>query len=471
MLISRATHVIGRRYLSLVVIPLLVLGSGQYLQVNPPQVRQIQHVIVIMKENHTFDNYFGTYPGLPKGMGLNLTTDCSWTGARETGKLVCPYHLTNPGSPLDMGHDWTTAHSAWNSGKMDEFAYAEYGNNTMGYFNGNDIPYYWDYASQYVLADNYFSSVMGPSDPNHSYLMFGTSWNHTADASWFNVNMLIKNQTASVFTELKSRNLAYSVYGGSTSNPGGPLFSDIADGKLANVTYIIPDDTGTTNYSEHPTGSIILGMEWSVQVINAIMQSKFWSTSAVFLTWDDYGGYYDHVPPPQVDNMGYGFRVPLLIISPYAKQGYVDGTLNDHTSILKFVQSIFDLPGNLTSRDAEANNLMEAFNFGQDPRPPVVLPGGCIPDKYPLTPSGCQNQQSSSPWTNLESPEIGLFLLVSAAVVIVVVAVTLGHQRSQRIGKPNDRRTVRQGWHRDVRVAAEGIESSPTMRAIVRVSC
>jgi phospholipase C len=384
----------NRVFLYLIISTLVVFASLQYFTLIMPSgiaIMPIQHVIVIFKENHTFDNYFGTYPELPNGWGLNFVSDCSYSGPNETGRLVCPYHLSNPGNPLDMNHAWSVAHAAWNHGKMDEFVWAEGHNDTMGYFDGNDIPYYWDYAAQYVLADNYFSSVMGPSQPNHSFLMFGTSWNQTSDGKWWDLGTLIKNETPNVFSELRARGLTFSIYSGAESNPGGPFFSSLENDNLANVTYLIPDDTNTTNYSEHPPGNITLGMDWTVSVVNSIMQSKYWSSSAIFITWDDYGGYYDNVPPPQVDDMGYGFRVPLLVISSYAKQGYIDNTLSDHTSILKFIQTVFNLPGDLNTRDAMANNLLEAFDFNQNPRAPLILPGNCIPNKYPLMPNHCDN--------------------------------------------------------------------------------
>src|SRR5207249_9694384 len=120
-----------------------------------------------------------------------------------------------------------------------------------------------------------------------------------------------------------------------------------------------------------------------VSIVNSIMKSDYWNSTAIFLVWDDWGGWYDHVPPPQVDKFGYGFRVPLLVISPYAKLGFIDHTLNDHTSILKFIETVFDLSP-LTQRDASANNLTEAFDFSQSAREPLILPGKYVPNHYPL---------------------------------------------------------------------------------------
>ena len=282
---------------------------------------------------------------------------------------------------------------------MDGFVYAEGSNLTMGYYNGSDIPYYWDYASRFVLMDNYFSSVMGPSLPNHLYSIAAQSGGIVDDVDQFCLNITV------IMDELDSHGITWKYYyaGGNDStlssfwnplpscsyaeNPSrlshivntGQFLSDVAENNLSSVSWVIPFG----EESEHPPNNITTGEDYTVSLINAIMQSKYWSSTAIFLTWDDYGGWYDHVAPPQVDSFGYGFRVPCLIISPYAKEGFIDHTLADHTSILKFIETVWSLPS-LTSRDAAANNLFEAFDFSQPPRSPLVLPGSYVPDSYPL---------------------------------------------------------------------------------------
>ena len=125
---------------------------------------------------------------------------------------------------------------------------------------------------------------------------------------------------------------------------------------------------GAPGGDEHPPKNI-QGGENSVasDIVNKVGQSQFWDSSVIFVTWDDYGGFYDHLAPPQVDEYGYGFRVPALIISPYARQGYIDSVVNDHTSILKFLENRFGL-SSLSTRDAAANDLSEAFDFTQSAR-------------------------------------------------------------------------------------------------------
>jgi phospholipase C len=151
--------------------------------------------------------------------------------------------------------------------------------------------------------------------------------------------------------------------------PVDGVLRDIKDGSLPPVTWITP----RFELSEHPEYSFCHGQNWSTRVIDTIMNSPMWKDTAIFLTWDDYGGFYDHVPPPQVDGFGFGIRVPLLILSPYAKAGFVSHELGEFSSVLRFVEDNWGLT-QLTHRDRDATPLMSAFDFSQDPRPPDPLP-------------------------------------------------------------------------------------------------
>ena len=146
--------------------------------------------------------------------------------------------------------------------------------------------------------------------------------------------------------------------------PPGQIATDIQSGSLPQVSWVI----GSAGGDEHPPQDIQLGQNYVAdEIVNAIGGSKYWDAAAVFVTWDCFGGFFDHVPPPQVDEYGYGFRVPCLVISPYAKQGFIDGTVNDHTSILKFIETRYGLSP-LSTRDAAANPMLETFDFAQAPR-------------------------------------------------------------------------------------------------------
>jgi phospholipase C len=355
----------------------------------------IKHIIVIMQENHSFDNYFGTFPGAT-GLGKYIALPTS-NGSNE---LVRPFHISGASVPRDLCHAWECEHEAYDSGKMDRFAIAAGSNLTMGYFDHHEIPYYWDYASRFVLLDNFYSSVMADSLPNHLYLMAGQSGGTIRRV--LNATFDFK----SIVDTLDASKVSWKYYAGGHSHLNGwnplPAFAsfkanqsrlnnlaepvqfylDLATNKLADVTWIMP---WKGESSEHPPYDISIGQASVVSLVNAVMLSSYWNSTAIFLTWDESGGWYDHVPPPQIDAYGYGFRVPCLIISPYARQGFVDHTQGDSTSILKFIETLYSLPS-LAERDATANNLLDAFDFSQAPRNPLILPGLYVPDHYPLSP-------------------------------------------------------------------------------------
>ena len=151
--------------------------------------------------------------------------------------------------------------------------------------------------------------------------------------------------------------------------PVGDILGDIKAGNLPPVSWVTPEFA----YSEHPEFSVCYGQNWTTQIVDAIMQSPDWNSTAIFITWDDWGGFYDHVKPPKLDAFGLGFRVPFLVISPYAKQGYIDHRQGEFSSVLRFIEDNWNLP-QLTSRDRRAGDLSYDFDFTQTPRPPDPLP-------------------------------------------------------------------------------------------------
>ncbi len=369
-------------------------------------VLPIKHVVIIVEENHTFDNYFGTYPG---ANGINGSVKEPLVPGEPP--TVSPFHIPGVNVSSDLCHTWTCAHEAYDSGKLDGFISAQGGSNlSMGYFDYHQIPYYWDYASQFVLLDNFYSSVMAASLPNHLYLVAGQSGGLTGDSKSARINFtssLVSNSTfffPSIADELSANHVTWKYYAGGYNFlnnwnpmpafasvedsqammnnlvPPSNLASDVKAGKLPSVSWIMPAEDSE---SEHPPYNVSVGEHMVVSAINTVMQSAYWNSTAIFVTFDDYGGWYDHVPPPQVDGYGYGFRVPCLVISPYARQGMIDNVQGDFTSILKFVETVFSLHP-LSTRDAAASNMMEAFDFSQAPRSPLVLPGIYVADHYPL---------------------------------------------------------------------------------------
>ena len=348
-------------YLAPMVLLLLlpVAQASMAATVDGGATSPIQHVVVIVQENHTFDNYFGTFPGA--------------NGVKNDPPSVQPFHITD--QVHDLCHSTDCAHAAFDNGKMDGFLQAEGSNETFGYYDRSDIPYYWGLAHNYTLFDNYFTSAMGPSLPNHLYLVAGRDAG-VADSILKQESKLNIGSIANNLEAAKVSWAYYSPYTVGNENALGLIssvannatmmqnlkmtdafFTDLQAGNLPSVSYLMTGD----GYNEHPPADLAAGEAWVQSMITAIQTSPYWSSTVIFLTWDDYGGWYDHVAPPQVDKYGAGFRVPLLMISPLAKQSYVDHTLSDHTSLMKFIERTFGAAA-VTHRDARSSDLMEALS-------------------------------------------------------------------------------------------------------------
>jgi phospholipase C len=375
-------------------------------------INLIHHIVFIIKENRSFDSYFGTFPG------ANGAT----SGQISNGQIIPLIHEPDY-LPRDLGHDWVSSHLAANNGAMNQFDLIS-GGGANGNLNGDylaysqfqqsDIPNYFAYASNFVLADNMFSSLTGPSFPNHLYTVAGQSAGTISNPStglgpaWgcdspsnFTVEVLgsdgkITSQfpcfdVMTLTDTMQAAGIPWAYYGPPSGSPGYEWVALDAINHVRNsaqwTTNVFPDTqfrtdalNGTlpavswlvTGSSEHPPASACSGENWTVQQINSIMKGPDWNSTAIFLTWDDFGGFYDHVPPPSNDSYGLGIRVPLLVISPYAKTGAVSHTQYELSSILKFIEERFGLPA-LTARDAAANDITDAFDFTQQPRSPILL--------------------------------------------------------------------------------------------------
>jgi phospholipase C len=411
----------------------------------------IKHFITLMQENHSFDNYFGTYPGadgIPEGtcMPLDPRADFRMGGRRwqhgerrsfarflrrregisysdwarrnpddaarvfgdagaqasgARGGCIRPFHIGNR-SVQDLGHSARVFAGQYAGGKMDGFVHAierdlgRIDRMVMGYYDDRDLPYYWNVADEYVLFDRFFTSAAGGSVWNHMFWVSGTPGNYEAD-------VIPEGGFAdipTIFDRLEERGISWKFYvqnydpGINFRNPGTgdrgsqvvwvPLlnyarfvddpklsrhivdleeyYKDLERGTLPAVSYIAPSGS-----SEHPPGSIQAGERFVRNLINALMRSSAWKSSAFSWTYDDWGGFYDHVRPPRVDPYGYGFRAPALLVSPYAKRGHVDSTTLDFTSYLKFIEQNWGLEP-LSRRDRRANSVLAAFDFNRPPR-------------------------------------------------------------------------------------------------------
>jgi phospholipase C len=409
----------------------------------PAGLDKVQHIVWIIQENHSYDNYFGTYPGadgIPPG-----TCSPEMPGSK---RCVASFHMPANMPPCDLAHRWVIAHAAYDHGAMDGFVWAEGTSYTMGYYDQRDIPNYWNYAHHYALADRFFSSLMGASGPNHLYTVAAQSGGvinnifsvkeiddllDESDGYSFAtmVNLFTKAniswkyyvETQPVNSTGKRDYLAdpdpkhYSLWNplpgfkAIRENPTQmahlvaltEYFQDLKNGTLPEISWIVPMGQD----SEHPPASPQVGMWYVTRLLNALMQSPYWKNTVVFLTWDDYGGFYDHVPPPLVDAYGYGPRVPTLIISPFAKPGYITHRTYDFTSMLKFIELRFGL-GHLTARDDYADPMFDAFDFSQRPNAPDIIP---VPADLPQPPHWEENCVYQ-PKVNIQEsvPDIGTFI-------------------------------------------------------------
>jgi phospholipase C len=413
-------------------------GSGKP-QIDPG-IHKIKHVVVIMQENRSFDSYFGTYPGadgIPNGV-------CVPDPA--TGGCVRPYHDTND---VDSGgpHGETNATADIDGGKMDGFiGQAERGKpgrtvDVMGYHDAREIPNYWAYARNFVLQDHMFEPNASWSLPAHLFMV--SEWSAkcsvkhdpmsctsalqspdrpgpNADYAWTDLTYLLHKRHVSwgyfVFPgtqpDCEDDAMTCKAVPQNAKTPGiwNPLpyfdtvvqdgqlgniqpihdfYADARAGKLPAVSWV--DPTGAV--SEHPPARVSVGEDYVTGLIDTIMKGPDWKSTAIFLAWDDWGGFYDHVVPPTVDQNGYGLRVPGIVISPYAKKGYVDHQTLSFDAYVKFIEDDFlqgqridprtdgrpDPRPDVREAVGILGNLAADFDFKQNPRAPLILPQQPVP--------------------------------------------------------------------------------------------
>ncbi|MBV9166076.1 MAG: hypothetical protein JO321_07280 [Solirubrobacterales bacterium] len=416
-------------------------------------IHKIRHVVIIMQENRSFDNYFGAYPhadGIPGIAGHPGKVPCLPDPGEHCVRPFHDRHDSNLGGPYTN----SSAVGQIDGGKMDGFireqelhegickCASKPPDDAVGYHTGKDIPNYWKYAKDFVLQDHMFESVSSSSLPSHLFLV--SLWSalckkHNDPASctnqrdnpapppgwegntkkpvyaWTDLTYLLHKHHVSwryyMFNgtepacESNATLSCKPVTGGPTSLPiWYPLkwfdtvhsdhqagnveslnqfFTAATKGTLPAVTWIAPSST----VSEHPTARISAGQTYVTGLINALMRSPDWKSTAIFLTWDDWSGFYDNVVPPHVDQNGYGLRVPGLVISPYAKTGYIDHQTLSFDAYAKFIEDDFLGGQRLDNSDGRPDprpdvrehkrilgNLTKDFNFKQKPRKRVILP-------------------------------------------------------------------------------------------------
>ena len=354
-------------------------------------VPQIEHFVVVMMENHSFDNILGV---IGRGDGFTIGPDGHPTATNPdgNGNLVHAFHMPTECQTNGVGNDWKVTHEAYDGGSCQGFVTSTSAE-AMGYFTKEDLPFTCGMASTFPIADRYFTSAMVQTDPNRRYLIAGTSLGLVDDK--FPPGLPPRGV---IFEELNRHGITWKDY--YTSLPTLGVFLELLDDKtlspgLAKIDQFYVDAAAGTlpsfclvepdygHQSEENPQDIQFGDQFVGNVVNAVMSSPNWPTTMLIWTYDEHGGYYDHVPPPAAippdeippilqpgDPPGgfdrYGFRVPSGVVSPFAKEKHVSHTLYDHTSILKTVEEKWNLPA-LTRRDANANSLFDMLDLRTEP--------------------------------------------------------------------------------------------------------
>ena len=406
-----------------------------------PGIHKIKHVIIIMQENRSFDSYFGTFPGvdgIPRESG-KFDVCVPDPVNRDCAK---PYHDRNDRNG-DYPHGAVDAVADIDGGRMDGFVVQAKSSAAMGYHNGKDIPNYWAYAREFVLHDRMFEPIASWSLPEHLFQV--SEWSaictkHDDPGSCKNelINPILppsfgRTTPAPIYawtdlTYLLHQNgvsWGYYVLEGTepdceddeetnclpvrqnAKTPGIwnplPYFDTVKnDGEIENVqtldNFLLEAEHGTLpqvswiapsgDVSEHAPALVSAGQTFVTHLINTVMNGPNWKDCAIFLAWDDWGGFYDHVVPPTVDQNGYGLRVPSMVISPYAKRGFIDHQTLSFDAFVKFIEDDFlngqridpktdgrpDPRPDVRENSPVLGDLARDFDFDQAPRKPLILP-------------------------------------------------------------------------------------------------
>ncbi len=423
----------------------------------PGSLKDIEHVVFLIQENRSFDHYFGTYRGVRGFADKHGRAAFRQHGFDRNGGVLEPFHIDRhkPADQCsDITHEWAAQHRSWNGGKMNNFVREHLAKDgrgagplTMGYLTRGDVPFYHRLADAFTLCDGYHCSVIGPTDPNRLY-----SLSATVDPTGTKGGPLLRTEVAgrgalagkfrwtTMPEQLSARGISWKQYtspgGGSLDNvlpyfkrfqtdgrliargikPTYPadFLADIKGNRLPKVSWILT----SLGESEHPQfSSARNGERAAYDVVSALMKNrKVWEKTALFITWDENGGFFDHVPPPTAPRgtkgewvsrsvlpgyaggitgpIGLGFRVPMLIVSPFSRGGFVSSDTFDHTSMLRFLETRFgaEVPNLSHWRRAHTGDLTSAFNFARPDRSrphlakPAAAGAAACPDPVPPYP-------------------------------------------------------------------------------------
>ncbi len=370
-------------------------------------MHEIEHIVVLMMENHSFDNLLGVVPH--QVPGRSAVDGLTFKGGRvtnfnpgTTGGRVHATHATSPcqlnGAPSQA---WNASHESFDGGRNDGFVKAS-GTVAMWYWDKGDLPFTYSLVKDFPIGERYFCSVLAQTYPNRRFFFCGTASGLIATSD---LTFTTPAANGTFFDRLDAHNIDWANYyqdepsllivPNAGSAPGraarlhkfDSFYTDVAAGKLPQFTFLDPNYTTT---SEENPQDVQVGEEFMAKVVHALTHAPTWSNTALFITYDEHGGYYDHVPPPAAikpdsippmlapgDLPGaydrYGFRVPLVVVSPWARKGYVSRVVQDHTSLTAFIERKWNLPA-MTFRDANAAPMTDYFDFSHPAfaKPPAL---------------------------------------------------------------------------------------------------
>jgi phospholipase C len=363
------------------------------------QAIPIKHVIVLMKENRSYDEYFGQLPS--RGQPAAEAVPSTFVNLDKSGATVRPYHETTTCVMFDPDHQWAAMHNQSNGGKMDGFVTSAAnttssdGHFSIAYYDQPDLPFYYFLANTFAIADHFFPSVLSGTFPNRDYLLLATSDRVEATGLSYPRTTL-----PSIMDRVVAKNLdwaAYTDFNNPFESTLGPIWrashganvKKIADLKTALSSGSLPAlsfiDSRENVEDEHPTADVQVGEAWTRDIYQAVVASPLWSSTALIWVFDEAGGFADHVPPPKscvaAPSEGkfteLGIRVPMIVMSPWVRRHYVSHVVHEHTSITRFIETVFDLTA-LTARDANSDALLDMFDFACPPTTtaPAAPPAG-----------------------------------------------------------------------------------------------
>ena len=410
-----------------------------------PSLQSIEHVVILMQENRSYDHYFGSYPkgrgfdDHPKGEFGTFAQKDQFRRAASPAGVLLPWHLDtatmDAACTADISHEWNAQHASWNNGAMDRFVESRLlprvtGPLTMGYYTRADLPFYYALADSFTICDHYFCSVLGPSDPNRLYSMSAsidpegraggpvpTNGPDIRVAPPANIVDQARYSWTTMPERLETQGVSWKVYQapGSVSatsttnniltrfaqyrNPASALYqnafvptfptdfeSDVSAGTLPSVSWL---NAKTPGADEHPPFAPNIGERVVDRVLRTLVSNpRAWAKTVLFVTFDENGGFFDHVAPPTpppgtpgefvpdpallppITNgitgpIGLGFRVPMLVVSPFSRGGYVSSDTFDHTSQIRFLETRFGIRANLISpwRRRTVGNLTSTLHL------------------------------------------------------------------------------------------------------------